>query len=156
VADVTRILYEVAGAVRHAHEKGVVHRDLKPQNILLDRDNGRAYVTDFGLARVVGAAPDLVQELADLVGRTESCISSICARLGAAPGTAEPESRSREVRESEETLERQLAVLEALLDKLRESDPISGVPGGLTADLEAAREICEVVEAMIEGKEWML
>jgi hypothetical protein len=48
------------------------------------------------------------------------------------------------------------ALLETLLDKLRESDPITGVPGSLTADLEAAREICETVEAMIEGKEWML
>jgi len=40
-----------------------------------------------------------------------------------------------------------------LLAKLRASDPITGVAGSLTADLEAAREICDVVEAMIEGKE---
>ncbi|UCG87826.1 MAG: serine/threonine protein kinase [Gemmatimonadota bacterium] len=101
-----------------------------------------------------GAFPDLVQELADLVGRTESCISSIHARLAAGPPTAEPEGRSRRELESEETLQRQLAVLEALLDRLREADPITGVPDSLKADLEAAREICEVVEGLIAGKEW--
>ena len=40
----------VARAVQHAHERGVLHRDLKPGNILIDRE-GRPRVTDFGLAR---------------------------------------------------------------------------------------------------------
>ena len=88
------------------------------------------------------------------MGRTESCISGIRARLAARPATGEPDGRALEDLESERTLERQLTVLEALLDRLREVDPITGVPGSLTADLEAAREICEVVEALIEGTEW--
>jgi serine/threonine-protein kinase len=50
---VTRILHDVARAVDYAHEHGVIHRDLKPQNILLERESGRAYVADFGLARVM-------------------------------------------------------------------------------------------------------
>jgi len=37
-----------------------------------------------------------------------------------------------------------------LLDRLRQVDPITGVPGSLTADLEAAREVCEAVEALLE------
>jgi hypothetical protein len=45
---------------------------------------------------------------------------------------------------------------ESLLDKLRQSDPITGVTGSFTADIEAARDICDVVEALFEGKEWML
>jgi len=45
-----RILQEVAEAVGFAHGKGVVHRDLKPGNVLVD-PNGRALLTDFGLAR---------------------------------------------------------------------------------------------------------
>jgi tetratricopeptide (TPR) repeat protein len=43
------LLVEVAEAVAFAHEQGVLHRDLKPQNILLDHGD-RPYVTDFGLA----------------------------------------------------------------------------------------------------------
>ena len=51
VEDVRRITREVSDALAYAHERGVVHRDIKPDNILLDAATGRTMVTDFGIAR---------------------------------------------------------------------------------------------------------
>jgi len=51
VEDARAILAGVADALAYAHSNGVVHRDVKPDNIMLDRTSGRPLVTDFGIAR---------------------------------------------------------------------------------------------------------
>src|SRR6185503_2132153 len=51
------ILRDVAAALGYAHKQGVIHRDVKTENILVDSITGRAMVTDFGIARMGEAAP---------------------------------------------------------------------------------------------------
>jgi serine/threonine-protein kinase len=56
--EANRVLREVAWALAYAHGRGVVHRDVKPDNILLETGGARALVTDFGIAQV-GETPDI-------------------------------------------------------------------------------------------------
>ncbi|MBK5188702.1 MAG: serine/threonine protein kinase, partial [Gemmatimonadaceae bacterium] len=58
VDEVRRVLREVADALAYAHGRGVIHRDIKPDNILLDKESGRAMVTDFGIARAIQEGAD--------------------------------------------------------------------------------------------------
>jgi serine/threonine-protein kinase len=51
-ARAVRVVEQVANALHAAHEVGLVHRDVKPSNILLDKDDF-AYLIDFGIARAM-------------------------------------------------------------------------------------------------------
>ncbi len=66
-AEAVRLLEETGWALAYAHGRGVVHRDVKPDNILIDRATGRALVTDFGVARTE-SAPDGLTRVGEVVG----------------------------------------------------------------------------------------
>ena len=53
--EVARVLQECAWALSYAHGRGIVHRDVKADNILVERGTGRAFLTDFGIARLANS-----------------------------------------------------------------------------------------------------
>ena len=55
--EAVRLMLDVAYALSYAHGRGVVHRDIKPDNIMIERATGRALVMDFGISRRIEAAP---------------------------------------------------------------------------------------------------
>jgi serine/threonine-protein kinase len=65
-AECVRVVQEIAWALAHAHANGVVHRDVKPDNVLIERASGRVVVTDFGIARTSG--PPSASGEADIAG----------------------------------------------------------------------------------------
>jgi serine/threonine-protein kinase len=66
-ADAARVLREVAWALAYAHGRGIIHRDVKPDNILLEAGTGRAMVTDFGIAHG-GRQPSDATDLGKIMG----------------------------------------------------------------------------------------
>jgi hypothetical protein len=56
-----RILIELCDALDYAHKLGVIHRDIKPDNVLIEEGTGRALLTDFGVAKALGAGQTMTE-----------------------------------------------------------------------------------------------
>jgi len=73
VREIVRVLQDVGYALAYAHGRGVVHRDIKPDNIMLERATGRALVMDFGISRSMMQAPagHALTRVGEVVGTPE-------------------------------------------------------------------------------------
>ena len=70
---VARMLTDVAYALAYAHGRGVVHRDIKPDNIMIERATGRALLMDFGISRPITASVEKagLTRVGEVVGTPE-------------------------------------------------------------------------------------
>jgi eukaryotic-like serine/threonine-protein kinase len=75
---IAELVRSLAEGVQFAHERGVLHRDLKPGNILFD-DQDRAYISDFGLAKVASAETDLTRSV-DFLGTPHYVAPEVATR----------------------------------------------------------------------------
>jgi len=79
----TKLLQEVAWALGAAHQRGVIHRDVKPDNIMIERATERAVVTDFGIAlgrRATESAGDPIVGTARYMSPEQACGEPVDAR----------------------------------------------------------------------------
>jgi serine/threonine-protein kinase len=114
VAEVRSLVGDVARGLESAHKRGVVHRDIRPGNILLEQDTGRALVTDFGLAA-----------LTEAWGRTEDTRLTKAGQLLGDPNYVSPEQlRGEAITEATDIYSLAVVAYEALTGRKPHRPPL--------------------------------
>ena len=176
-SEATRVFREVAWALAHAHGQGLVHRDVKPDNILLESASGRVLVADFGIAAATGAGgTDVVAGTPEFMSPEQALGGHIDARsdlygLGATafyacsgrfpfPGTTPTEILAKQVTEPAPPLAslglpvpRKLALLvDRCLAKVPAERPASAeaLAEQLSLALEQRRELPAALRAFVK------
>jgi serine/threonine protein kinase/tetratricopeptide (TPR) repeat protein len=131
-SDITRMFIEVAKGLAGAHAEGLIHRDFKPDNVLIDK-NGVPKVVDFGLVRLSGSLESSASDLADTaeLGLAETSRGSAAGvegltRTGALAGTPAYMAPEQFLGEPVGTFSDQFAFCVALYEALYGGRPFAG------------------------------
>ncbi len=84
LAEALPVVRQIAEALQYAHERSIIHRDVKPVNVLLDGD-GRAVLSDFGIAKVMESAENHLTRPGAGVGTPEYMSPEQCRGSGVGP-----------------------------------------------------------------------
>ena len=174
--EVTRIGIEMCRALRHAHDRGVIHRDIKPGNVLLAAD-GHVKLSDFGIARlfgnsrltgvgnVLGTAEYMAPEQAEgqpVDARADlyslgALMYALLARRPLFRGKSLPEMLHKQRFEQPEPIRKHVPDLpeefERILNQLLEKEPERRIPNAdiLARRLEAMLQSLSVVAETLEA-----
>jgi serine/threonine protein kinase len=116
--DAEELARELLAALAAIHEAGVVHRDVKPSNVLLDHEGG-THLTDFGIAQPEDATQ--LTGTGEVIGTLKYMAPEV---LAGQPATERSDLYALGVLLSETLAERPMPQLEALIDRLTASDPL--------------------------------